>query len=207
MLYWIVRHAVFILTKILCRLEVSGSENIPEYGRFIMASNHCSHLDPPIIVSSVLRKMHFLSKAELFRGKFFEGFFKGCNCIKLDRNGIGRSALKEGVKVLQRGRGLALFPEGRRSLDGNMGAGKGGVAVFAFASNAPVFPVYIEGSRRALPPKSAIIRLFKVRVRIGKAFYAPKDFDKSNRKQAYQEFTERIMREISQLAKEATKNS
>ena len=146
--YWFVQLITKALSRILFSLEVEGKENIPERGAFIIAGNHCSNLDPPIIAVSVSRKLSFLAKRELFENKAFANILDNLNCIALDRMGIGKSVIKQSINVLNSGRGLLVFPEGTRSIDGKFGKGKAGVSVLAFASGAPVVPAFIDGTIR-----------------------------------------------------------
>jgi len=183
-------------------MEVRGSENLPKSGGFIIVSNHRSHLDPPLIASSTMRKVNFLGKMELFKNRFLGGVLRRVNCIELNREGIDRFALKRGLKVLTDGGVLGVFPEGTRSLTDNLGPAKGGVSIFAFSANVPVVPMFIKGSADALAPGSKTIRRNKIVVRVGKPFYPP-EYDKKDRKRVYQEFTDKAMQEIIKLAKEA----
>lgn len=204
MFYWFVQITSHFLAKALFRLEVEGLKNIPRRGAFILACNHRSHLDPLMIAVSISRKLFFMAKMELFQGRFSRAIFKGLNCVELDRDGIDRSALKEGLRTLHRGRGLLVFPEGTRSKDGKLGSGKAGAAVFAFGTETSVIPTFISGSERAMPPKRHFITPAKIKVRFGERLIPPKVVSKGDRKQAYQQFTDKIMQEIANLEKEAT---
>jgi len=192
------------MCKTLFRLEVRGVENLPKNGGFIIVSNHVSHLDPPVIASTTMRRVNFLGKMELFKNRWFGEFLRKVHCIPLNRDGIDKTALRIAFKVLNDGGVLGVFPEGTRSLDGKLGPAKGGVSIFAFGTNVPVVPAFISGSALALPPGAHIMRTKKIVVRIGKPFYPPKDFKKEDRKKVYQDFTDKAMQEISKLGQEAT---
>lgn len=203
MLYWFAQITTGILARILFQLEIVGSENIPKKGSFILACNHRSNLDPVIIANASERKVYFMGKRELFKTKFSAKFMEMLDVIELNRDGIDKSALKKGLMALHNGRGLALFPEGKRSVDGRLGPAKPGVALFAFGANLPVIPAFIQGTDRALPPHSRFIRLAKVRVSFGKSLTLPGAAERRNRKSDYQEFTDKIMRGIAELGKKA----
>jgi 1-acyl-sn-glycerol-3-phosphate acyltransferase len=203
MFYWFVQITVAFLARIFFGLEAEGLENIPKHGSFILASNHRSHLDPPMIAVAISRKLFFITKLELFKDRFSTTILKGLNCIGLDREGIDRVALKEGLRALNKGKGLLVFPEGTRSKDGRMGSGKAGAAIFAFGSGAVVIPTFIKGTEKAMPPKRHFIIPAKVNIIFGKALMPPATVDKKDRKQAYQDFTDRVMQEIANLEKEA----
>ena len=201
MAYWFIQTLVCILAKLLFGLKVYGAENIPKRGAFILASNHRSNLDPPMIAVSVRRKLFFLTKAELFENNVFAAISRSLNCIRVNRTGIDRVAGKKALKALKSGRGLLLFPEGKRSRDGKLGKGKAGIALFAFALSVPVIPTFIKGSESALPIGSSSIKLHRISVSFGKPFYHPLIKNKNNKKQVYQDFVDKIMKEISELEK------
>jgi 1-acyl-sn-glycerol-3-phosphate acyltransferase len=123
------------------------------------------------------------------------------NCIKLDRKGIGKEALREGLKDLNRGKGLLVFPEGTRSIDGSLGSGKAGVAAFAMSVGVPVIPTFITGTEQAMPPGVHYIRFRKVSISFGKKLIPPKVINKADRKSAYQGFIDKVMQEIGSLEK------
>lgn len=202
MFYWFTKFIVGLLTRILFRIQITGSENIPGRGAFILASNHRSNLDPVIITIVIKRKLHFLGKKELFRSKFSTKIFTMLNIIKLNREGIDKSALKKGLTALQGGRGLLLFPEGKRSRDGRLGLAKPGVALFAFGAKVPVIPAFIKGTEKALPPRTHFIRPARIKLIFDKGLIPLKVTDRASRKSDYQEFTNRIMERIAELGKE-----
>lgn len=203
MFYWISYITAYLLLRILFKFEITGSDNIPKKGSFILASNHCSYLDPVIIAVSIKRKLRFMAKKELFRNRFLAEFFKGLNCICLNREGVDKSALEGGIKALRKGIGLLIFPEGARSTDGKLGSAKTGVSAIAFNADTPVIPVSIKGSREILPPGRRRISFNKIEVFFGKRIYPPGIIDRSSRKVLYQEFVNTIMREVANLEKEA----
>lgn len=130
----------------------------PRRGGFILASNHVSHFDPPLITISLPRKIDWIAVAELFHGRFLHAFFTGLNVIPVDRSGADRNALRTAVKRLKDGRVVGIFPEGGIR-DGAAsivnGAGmKQGVALLAAMSGSPILPCVILGSDRFYNPKS-----------------------------------------------------
>jgi len=203
-MYWFVRHTLGVIRRLLLRVEVIGSEKIPERGGFIIASNHRSHLDPVMFCISTQRKIVYMAKRELFDVPIVGGILHRAGVIKLNRDGLDKAVLKSGIRVIKEGRGLGFFPEGTRSLDGKLGAGKGGVSVFAFSTNVPVIPAFISGTEQAMPSGKCYIRPAKIRITFGNRLIAPRDVDRSEKKALYQNFTDSIMQEIARLEKEAT---
>lgn len=203
MFYWFVNLIIGLLARILFRIQITGLENIPGRGAFILASNHRSNLDPVIIAIVIKRKLYFLGKKELFRSKFSTKIFTMLNIIELNREGIDRAALKRGLIALHKGRGLLLFPEGKRSVDGRLGMAKPGVALFALGTGVPVIPAFIKGTEKALPPRTHFIRPARIKLIFDKGLIPLKVTDRASRKSDYQEFTNRIMERIAELGKEA----
>jgi 1-acyl-sn-glycerol-3-phosphate acyltransferase len=198
MIYWITYSIAYILIRLLFRLEVKGEGYIPKKGPFIIASNHRSYLDPPTLAVSIRRKLCFLTKSELFKTRLSSFYFKQLNCVALDREGIDRRALKEGLRALHSGSGLLVFPEGTRSKDGRIGPAKNGIAMFAIGARVPVIPAFIGGTEKALSPNTRSIKFVKAKVVFGKPLVPPV-IDRLNKKSAYQDFTDRIMGEIARL--------
>jgi len=140
------------LFTVCARVQVRFYHTPPKTGGFILASNHISHFDPPIITPFCPRKIDWIAMVELFHGKLLHRFFSGLSVIPVDRTGSDRTALRTAVKRLQDGRVVGIFPEGGIR-DGaasivNGGKMKEGVALLASLSGAPIVPVVILGSDR-----------------------------------------------------------
>jgi len=140
-----------VMFRVLCRLEIHGAENVPHTGPFILASNHQSYLDPPLLAMTTRRPLSFVSAAELFRIPVLRGIVRRLNAFPVKRTGEDRTALRHGLSVLRDGRGLVMFPEGKRSPDGRLLQPKLGIALLALRSRAPIIPVGIEGANRVHP--------------------------------------------------------
>lgn len=184
------------LLRILFRIEVIGKENIPE-GACIVASNHRSHLDPPLLNAVFPEPLVFLAKEELFRPPF-GGILKHMRAIPLRRGSEDVSTLEECVNLLNAGCKIAIFPEGTRANPGEFKRAKPGVGFLAIKSGFPVLPVYIEGTDRALPRGAKFPKPFvKVRVIIGKPleFRGLKPSVKN-----YKRVANEIMEEIKKLS-------
>ena len=94
------------------RIRVVYYQEIPKKGGFILASNHISHFDPPIITPLFPRRIDWIGMSDLFRGRILRGFFTGLNVIPIARNEPDRAALRIAVKRLREGRVVGIFPEG-----------------------------------------------------------------------------------------------
>jgi len=139
-----------------------GVEKIPDQGAVILASNHPSYLDAPLVVASVRRPVFYLGKHTIFTNPMGAFFLKKLGGqIPVNRESWGNEdALEAGLKVLARGFALGICPEGTRSRDGKLMRGQTGVAIFAFLTGTPVYPIAIEGTFRAWPVRHKFPRLF-----------------------------------------------
>lgn len=171
--------------KLGWRLESYGLENIPESGGFIIAANHRSYADPPLVGVSISRPIHFLAKKQLFNFKPFGWLITNLNSHPLNREGGGREALRQAKKLLLEGYPITLFPEGGRSKTDEFLPPKAGVGLLAIQSQCPVVPCYIHNSGHM--PKFK-----KLTVTFG-APIDPKPFT------SYEELSKHVMNEIAKI--------
>ena len=142
--------------------KVTGEENIPDEGGFILCSNHV-HMRDPLFLAVRLPKRHFtfLAKAELFKNPIL-GFLigeKGLGAIPISRGHSDLGAIREALKTIANGHGLGIFPQGTRSRDNTPTPMLTGTALIAIRANVPVLPVYIDAPYR---------RFHHVDIRVGK---------------------------------------
>ena len=167
MLYEIAHVVVSILARIFLRLRVVGGQNIPTKGGAIIASNHVSYLDIPLLGCALDRRADYLGKSELFRNKLLSFFFRRLGGIPIRRGGVDRSALTEVVTRLKAGRLVVYYPEGKRSRTGELQPLKPGIGMVAARAGVPIVPAFIEGTVRILPKQSKRFRLRPVVVKFG----------------------------------------
>ena len=134
------------------RLRVSGLEHLPRQGAVIVACNHISNVDPPLVGACVFheRSLRYLAKAELFRIPFLGWFLRQVGCIPVERRRADVAAVRAALEVLSRGRCLLIFPEGSRSKDGRPGTPRPGVGFLAAKSGALVVPARVVNTDRLL---------------------------------------------------------
>ena len=159
----------FIFAKVVMGLEVEGHKNIPRQGGLIIASNHLSNWDPPILgISAALRReVFFLGKEELFLpNKFYSLLIRKFNTIPLKREGIDRKSIRITSYHLRRGRTIVIFPEGKRNPIKGFLKPLSGVGYLALKNRVSIIPTYIEGTAEKM--SDLIRRRKRVLVRFGK---------------------------------------
>ncbi|AZZ57360.1 lysophospholipid acyltransferase family protein [Rathayibacter iranicus] len=160
--------------RLIYRPVVEGRENVPASGRVILASNHLSFIDSPVLTLLAPRPVQFLAKSEYFtgtgaRGAFSRAFFTAVGAVAVER-GAGQAAqeaLDLGRAILERDEAFAVYPEGTRSRDGRLYKGRTGVAWLALTTGAPVVPVGLIGTQELQPVGTRVPRLHRITVRFG----------------------------------------
>jgi 1-acyl-sn-glycerol-3-phosphate acyltransferase len=175
-------------------LKVIGRENLVRDGAVLIASNHESFLDPPLVGTLYQDEMFYLARKTLMKGALLKWIYLAWNSIPVDQDRPDMTSLKAIIKLLASGRRVLIFPEGERSLDGNMGAAQPGVGLIAVKSNAVIQPIRIEGAREALPRGSGRIRFTQIALYIGKPIRLTEDeLNTAKGKHGYQHIADRIM--------------
>ncbi len=167
-LYSIVIAVISLLARFIFRLKVSGIENIPVTGGVIIAANHLSYLDIPLLGYSLNRPANFIGKKELFTIPVVGSILRLLGGIPINREKTDRSAIREIMKKLKSGNVVVIYPEGTRSLNGRLQAGKHGVGFIVRMSCSKVVPAAIAGTDKAMPSGSWFIRPYPVTIRFGK---------------------------------------
>ena len=136
-------------------LRVEGMRRYPTTGAVMVCSNHQSNLDPMILGCVCPRPLNYLAKKQLFSFKPLGWFLRWNDGIEIDREG-GLSGIKETLKRLKRQESVIMFPEGTRSVDGEIQPFKRGFCTLAKKTKAALLPVGIAGARNAMPHGSLI---------------------------------------------------
>jgi 1-acyl-sn-glycerol-3-phosphate acyltransferase len=147
-LYWIGRTTTHVLGKLLFGIRITGTEHIPREGGFILASNHISYYDPPLVGSYIPRELFFFAKKELFKSRLFGAVLRRVNALPVRRGQMDREALKMSVAIINSKYGLTVFPEGTRSKTKEFLPPKPGIGLLATQAACPIVPAYIHGANR-----------------------------------------------------------
>jgi 1-acyl-sn-glycerol-3-phosphate acyltransferase len=193
----------------LTRVRVEGAvDEIPRTGPVIIAANHSSNLDVPVLGSSLMprigRRFQWLGKKELFDWPIVGWVARTGGVHAIDRSAADVDAFRLAARILEEGHVLFVFPEGTRSRDGALGEGRDGVAVLALRTGAPIVPVGVTGSYERWPRGQKLPHPGgRVTARVGSPFRLadelPPDLDRRAAKTAA---TDLIMRRIAALLPE-----
>jgi 1-acyl-sn-glycerol-3-phosphate acyltransferase len=161
--------------RIYNRLEIIGRDNLPGDQSFVIVSNHASHMDTVALLSALpLRSLHTtypLAARDYFDANPLRLALTTiiANVMLFDRDASGRQGLQQCKEFLEKnGNVLIIFPEGTRTVDGQIGMFRRGVGLLLAGTQHPVVPCYLEGTFQALPKRSLIPRPSRVRLAIGK---------------------------------------
>ncbi len=146
-LYRIVIFLAWVFCKLFYRHKVYGLEHYYPRGA-ILAANHASFLDPPLVSISWPEEVHFLARGTLFKNKLFGKFISALNAHPVSGGASDVGVLKTIFGLLKDGKKVILFPEGTRSIDGDLQPIKPGIGLILERSRSAVIPVYIQGASK-----------------------------------------------------------
>jgi len=200
--YWAGWSLTRIISKLFFRVRTVGQENIPRQGGFILATNHVSYYDPPLVGSWIKRELYFFAKKELFKNRLFGAIISTTNSLPVNRQGVDRQAIRLAVDAIERGFGLTMFPEGTRSLTDKFLSPKPGIGMIASRAKCPIAVGYIHGSNR---PGDCFWGRDRLSITYGETFSADwvKSFPKS--KEGYRQIAEAVMARIGEIKAEVTR--
>jgi 1-acyl-sn-glycerol-3-phosphate acyltransferase len=197
-LYRVVLFFAWAILKVLYRHRVYGLEHYYS-GAAIIASNHVSNLDPPILSTSWPEEVHFLAREGLFKNRFFGGFIRRLNAHPVSGDASDIKVFKTICRLLDEGKKLILFPEGTRNFVDELGELKPGVALLISRTKSAIIPAYIHGSFEVWNRKRKFPRPFG---KIACVFGTPllwSDFDQADKKQAQKALLAQISISINAL--------
>lgn len=182
------------------RGEVAGTENFPTDGPFLIASNHASHIDPPIVGSHVPRQMRFFARRTLWNSRIGSWWLNKVETIPVERDSGDVGAIKKVLLALKENRAVVLFPEGTRSPDGQLQKAKAGVGLMACKTGVPVVPCRLYGSFAAFGKGKALPHFgTSIDIVFGPPISAAEYDDPSAGKARYEIAAQRIMDRIAAL--------
>jgi 1-acyl-sn-glycerol-3-phosphate acyltransferase len=197
--YRFAHDVVFGLGRVLCGLRVSGLEHLPS-PPFIVAANHISLFDPPILGCVLPYEVAFMAKVELFQKPFLGPLIRSLNAFPVKRGLPDRDAIDRALATLRGGRALIMFPEGTRDRSAlRIREPKFGVGLFAVSAQLPVVPAHMSGTNRF---SRALVRAPRFSVAFGPPIMPPpipRSDDPDARRVAYETVASAWHQAVSQL--------
>jgi 1-acyl-sn-glycerol-3-phosphate acyltransferase len=191
--------------KFYFRWRVYHPERVPETGPVILASNHASILDPPLVGAGLRRDINYLARESLFRFPGIGALLRSWNSVPVDREGGGAAGLRKILDRLLAGGAIILFPEGTRSHDGKLQAARSGIGLTVIKSDAVVVPVRVFGTYEAYGRHLCVPRPYRVGVKYGEPMRfellraEARNCSKARLKEIYQQIADEIMAAIAKL--------
>ena len=198
-----------VMYAVCFRWRVFNPERVPLKGGVILASNHASFLDPPLVGSGIKRDINYLARESLFRFPGIGALLRSWNAVPVDRDGGGAKGLKIILDRLLAGSAIILFPEGTRTPDGQLQPARSGIGLTVIKSDAVVIPVRTFGTFEAFGRNHTLPRPHRVAVKYGepmrfeKLRAEAKECSKVRLKEIYQQVADEIMAAIAKLEPKA----
>lgn len=200
------RPFVALAAKMVCSYKVHGGGAEFPAGPVIVASNHLSWLDVPLIGLAIPRRMAFMAKSDCIRSRVQASLVRLFGGFVVDAGTIHRSALREAFSALEKGIALGIFPEGTTDNTHQLKRGRLGTAYIALSSNATIIPVGICGTENMWNCREDTLAGYyraRITVNIGQPFRLPPPANRRHLRVSTVLGTETIMRHIAALLPEA----
>lgn len=179
--------------------RVINRERLIEEGPGIIVSNHASFIDPPMIGCAFKNELTYLARKTLIKGPVTEYLYRNMNTVPVDQEKPDMVGIRGILRAVKEGGRVLIFPEGSRTLDGELQPGQAGVGLLVAKSKVPVLPVRLFGAYEALPRGARFPRPSRITLMVGE----PIDFSKveveGSGKDRYQAISDLIMSEIAAL--------
>lgn len=194
MFYMLARAFFFLYFLIYHRVSIRGLgelkkflRSIPNEGPVILAANHESYLDPPLVGMAFPKPLRFIAWDGLFKSKFFSFLIRSLGAVPVSQENKTSAAglLRQVMGFIADGFSVLIFPEGVRSPDGNLLPLEGGVALMAVKTGVPIVPIWIDGTWEAYPLQNKFPRPHKVALTFGTPIFPtdiPEDVPEKERR-------------------------
>lgn len=196
----ILRILVRWIFKVLCRVKVSGFENIPSDGAYIVAYNHISLYEPPLVGSFWPEQPEALAGHDVFQRAGQNIFVRLYEAIPVRRGEYDRQAIDLMARVLQSGHPLLIAPEGGRSHETSLRRGQPGVAYLMDLLGVPVVPVAVQGTTDDMLRRALLGQRPRLHMRIGEPIQMPPIHGRGAERRAMRQANaDLVMRRIAAL--------
>lgn len=193
---WVLTRAV---SWLFFRYQVVGQ--VPRTGGLLIAANHASYFDIPLLGCGMRRRAWYLGRSDLFPVPGLKGILRWLGWIPLRLGRLDREAFAKAVALIKKGKVVVIFPEGGRSLDGRLRAAKPGIGMIVAQTGCPVVPAYLKGTFEVLPAGSKRPRFHPVAVVFGEPLTFPQTVENGENKKFYQDVSRTVMERIAALGK------
>lgn len=198
-IYWIGYQFFRSAGKAFYNLNLVNGDKLVRDGGVMMAANHESFLDPPLIGITHPENVTYLARKTLFTG-LSRWIYTKWDAIPIDQESPDMTGLKRIIKALKAGKKVVMFPEGERTLTGELGGALPGLGLIIAKSQTTVQPMRIFGAREALPRGSGKMKMAQISVVVGDPIYFDKEkLSGYKGKEGYQAIADLVMKAISDL--------
>ncbi|MBK36536.1 MAG: 1-acyl-sn-glycerol-3-phosphate acyltransferase [Gemmatimonadetes bacterium] len=188
------------LARLIFRVRIEGASRIPR-GGLIVASNHASYADPPMVGVAAHRELFYVTKGEVFPIPVLGWLLRRWNAIPIDRSRGDRAALSAYEGKLLEGKAVFIAPEGTRNKARDFLPPKPGVGMLVYRTGVPVLPAYVSGTRNLW---RTLLGWEPIVVRFGAAVYYDRSQLPTARRLAYQAISQDVMHKIDNLRQSPT---
>ncbi len=193
---WILTRAV---GRVFLHYRTRGAEYVPATGGVLLAANHASYADIPLLGCGVRRRLFYLGRANLFPSPLVGRILRALGWIPLKPERWDRQAFRTAVELIKAGKAVVIFPEGTRTTDGTLQPGKPGIGLLVAQAQCPVVPVYLRGTYQVLPMGASWLRRHPVEVSFGQSMDFREECRQYQGKELYQRISHTVMARIAEL--------
>jgi 1-acyl-sn-glycerol-3-phosphate acyltransferase len=185
--------------RLLFRHESHGLENIPDETGAVVATNHASNLDPPLVGADVDRPLFTMAKQSLHETPVLGTLIRGLYSFPVRRGVLDTTALRTAVTLLEHDNLVLMFPEGTRTTDGKLQEPRPGVGKIVAEAEVPVVPGYVKGSYDAWPKGQPVPKPRSTSVHFGEPIRMPERVKDADGREDYEAISGRIIDEIRNI--------
>ena len=172
LVYSFAKNFLRLFSVVYLRMRRRGTR-VPRGAVILAPAGHRSNLDTPLVGGVVPRHLRYMAKSSLFKSPFWTSFIVAVGGLPTDRDRLDRRAVRCARDALVRGEALVVFPEGERKSGPRVHPLLDGPIWLSIMTGAPILPIGIGGSERAMPKKALIPRPHRVRLVFGDLIAAP----------------------------------
>lgn len=197
--YWLSQRFFREFARGFFDFQIVGAEKLQFSGPAIIACNHVSFLDPPLVGSSFEEEVYSFARKSLFDNPLAGMILRGWSVLAVDRDKHDTAALKTTIRLLRNGKKVLMFPEGTRSYDGVPRAAEAGIGLFIDKGKAPVLPVRLYGAYEAYPRGAKTLRPAKITLVVGDLWHPDLASYTQTGRELYQVLADEVMHRITEL--------